>query len=171
MLFSFSLKDRAKMWLNSLALGKITTWEELAKNVLAKYFPREKTTNLINDITTFTQWDNEFLYESWVHFKDTLNKYPHHDLYIWLQIKTFYNGLGTTNRSMIYITVGRALMGKIPEVALGLLIELASNKYQWSSERARPKYVVKVMELDQMSNFASQLVTINKKLDRISVNL
>lgn len=110
------------MCLKSLALGKITTWEELAKNFLAEYFPREKTTNLINDFTTFTQWDNEFLYESWVHFKDTLNKCPHHDLHIWLQIKS----LGTTNRSnrsMIYIIVGRALMSKIPEVALGLLIE------------------------------------------------
>ena len=38
-LFHFSLRDKAKVWLNTLPPGLITTWEELAQKILAKYFP------------------------------------------------------------------------------------------------------------------------------------
>ena len=42
-LFPFSLKDKAKSWLNSLPAGSITTWEQLAQKFLAKYYPPGKT--------------------------------------------------------------------------------------------------------------------------------
>ena len=41
-LFLFSLKDKAKLWLNSLALNSITSWDLLSKANLAKYFPLGK---------------------------------------------------------------------------------------------------------------------------------
>ena len=37
-LFPFTLKDRAKTWLNSQPPTSITTWDNLAKGFLAKYF-------------------------------------------------------------------------------------------------------------------------------------
>ena len=52
-LFPFTLKDRAKTWLNSQAPASITTWDLLAKDFLAKYFPPSKTPMIIKDITTF----------------------------------------------------------------------------------------------------------------------
>lgn len=61
-LFLFSLKDKAKVWLNSLAPSTITTWEELAQNFLAKYFALAKMAKLHNDIMTFNQQENESLY-------------------------------------------------------------------------------------------------------------
>ena len=36
-LFSFSLKDKAKAWLNSLPAGSITNWATLAQFFFAKY--------------------------------------------------------------------------------------------------------------------------------------
>ena len=42
-LFPFSLRDRAKRWLQSLPPGSITTWEALAEKFLFKYFPPSKT--------------------------------------------------------------------------------------------------------------------------------
>ena len=42
-LFPFSLKDRAKAWLNSLPTGTITTWDQLFNKFLAKFFPMSKT--------------------------------------------------------------------------------------------------------------------------------
>ena len=50
-LFSFSLRDRAKIWLQSLPAGSITTWEELCAKFLAKFFPFEKTARLKNAST------------------------------------------------------------------------------------------------------------------------
>ena len=71
-MFPFSLKDRAKAWLNSQPAGSITTWADLAQKFLSKYFPPAKTAKLRNDITTFTQEEGESLYDAWERFKDLL---------------------------------------------------------------------------------------------------
>ena len=42
-LFPFSLKDKARGWLQSLQPDSINTWEELAQKFLAKFFPQSKT--------------------------------------------------------------------------------------------------------------------------------
>ena len=133
-LFPFSLRDKAKVWLNSLPPGLITTWEELAQRFLAKYFPPAKTAKLRNDITTFIQFEGESLYEAWERYKDLLRRCPYHDLPAWLQVQKFYNGLGATNRSMVDATASGALMSKTHEAAYELLEELASNKYQWPTK-------------------------------------
>ena len=52
-LFSFSLKVRAKEWLNSSPTGFISDWVTLAQKFLVKYFPLAKTVKLRNDITNF----------------------------------------------------------------------------------------------------------------------
>ena len=100
-----------------MPLGIITTWEELAQKFLAKYFPPSKTAKLRNDITTFIQFEGESLYEAWERYKDLLRRCPHHDLPAWLQVQTFYNGLGAINRSMVDATTGGALMSKTHEAA------------------------------------------------------
>lgn len=79
-LFPFSLRDKAKAWLNSLPPLTITTWDDLAKKFLAKFFPPAKTVKMRNDITTFVQFDMESLYEAWERYKELLRKCPHHGL-------------------------------------------------------------------------------------------
>ena len=54
-LFPFSLRDKARAWFHSLPPGSISTWEELTKAFLAKFFPQSKTANLRNQITSSTQ--------------------------------------------------------------------------------------------------------------------
>ena len=88
-LFPFSLRDRAKNWLNSLPVGSITTWEDLCQKFLAKFFPLEKTTKLRNEIANFAQGDNETLSEAWARYKEMLRKCPQHGLPRWMQIQTF----------------------------------------------------------------------------------
>src|SRR5262249_9626507 len=63
-LFPFSLRDRAKGWLNTLSSGSITTWDSLAEKFLTKYFPPSKTAKLRNDISTYTHMESESLYEA-----------------------------------------------------------------------------------------------------------
>ena len=46
--FSFSLRDRAKAWFKALPQGTVTTWDELAKAFLTKYFPPKKTAEIRN---------------------------------------------------------------------------------------------------------------------------
>ena len=63
-LFSFSLRDKAKAWLNSLSAGSIHDWNTLAIKFLSKFFPPVKIVRLRNDITNFMQFENETLYKS-----------------------------------------------------------------------------------------------------------
>ena len=63
-LFSFSLKEKAKSWLNSLPPGIITTWDGLAQKFLAKFFLLAKIAKMRNVITTLTQFNMESLYET-----------------------------------------------------------------------------------------------------------
>ena len=44
-LFTFSLKDKAKTWFNSLLMNTIATWDEIANKFLTKYFPYLKWQN------------------------------------------------------------------------------------------------------------------------------
>ena len=61
-LFPFSLKDRAREWLNSLPRRSITNWAILIQKFLAKYFLPTKTVKLRNDITNFMQYDHQSIY-------------------------------------------------------------------------------------------------------------
>ncbi|KAL0456225.1 UNVERIFIED_CONTAM: hypothetical protein Slati_0961700 [Sesamum latifolium] len=88
-IFSFSLFDTAKDWLQSLAAGSITTWASLTQKFLAKYFPPAKTTKMLNDITSFVQLDRGSLYDAWECFKGMLRRCPHHELPVWRQMLSY----------------------------------------------------------------------------------
>ena len=111
-LFPFSLRDRAKRWLQSLPPGTITTWEALAEKFLFKYFPPSKTAKLRNDISSFMQMDDESMYDTWERYKDLLRCCPHHGLPVWLQVLTFYNGLNLTTKQMVDAAAGGSLSNK-----------------------------------------------------------
>jgi len=138
-LFLFSLRDNARAWLHSLSPGSISTWEELTKAFLAKFFPPSKTASLCNQITPFTQREDETLYEAWERFKNLLRLCPHHGLQKWMVVQTFYNGVTRLVRSMIDAAAGGALMSKTEEEAYNLIQEMRLNNYQWSSKRSQPK--------------------------------
>ena len=63
-LFPFSLRGRAKQWLNSLPRGSITTWDQMAEKFLLKYFPPAKTAKLRNDISSYAQIESESFYDT-----------------------------------------------------------------------------------------------------------
>ena len=169
-LFPFSLRDKAKVWLQSLPPLTITTWDDLAKKFLAKFFPPSKTVKMRNDITTFVQFDIESLYEAWERYKDLLRKCPHHGLPAWIQVQTFYNGLQPTTRTMIDAAAGGTLMKKSLEEAYELVEEMATNNYQWTADRVTTKRIQGVHEIDSLSALAAQVATLSRKLDNINVS-
>ena len=52
-LFPFSLNGAARLWFNSLAPNSITTWEEMARKFMLKYFPPSRIVQFRNEITSF----------------------------------------------------------------------------------------------------------------------
>ncbi|GKE56504.1 reverse transcriptase domain-containing protein [Tanacetum coccineum] len=55
MLFPFSLKGAARIWLEKEPPRSILTWEDLVSKFVNYFFPPSKTTNLKKDITNFQQ--------------------------------------------------------------------------------------------------------------------
>ena len=88
-LFLFSLRDKAKLWLHSLASQSITSWDLLSRAFLSKYFPPGKTAKFRQEITSFAQHSGESLYEAWERYKDLQRQCPHHGVPQWLLIQTF----------------------------------------------------------------------------------
>ena len=51
-LFPFTLKDKAKVWLNYLRLRSIRTWTDLQVEFLKKFFPTHRTNGLKSKFQT-----------------------------------------------------------------------------------------------------------------------
>ena len=63
--FPLTLKDKAKIWLNSLRPRTIRNWAELQEEFLKKLFSAHKTNNLQRQIYTFAAQDGERFYQCW----------------------------------------------------------------------------------------------------------
>lgn len=82
-LFYFCLRDQDKIWLHSFHPNSFTTWVDLSKVFLNKYFLPAKAAKLHIDITSFSKSKGESLYESWERFKELFRKCSHHRLPKW----------------------------------------------------------------------------------------
>nr|GFC50065.1 reverse transcriptase domain-containing protein [Tanacetum cinerariifolium] len=72
LLFPFSLKGEARIWLDKEPPRSILTWEDLVSKFINQFFPPSKTTYLRNEIINFLQKPNETFTEAWERFKDLL---------------------------------------------------------------------------------------------------
>jgi len=63
------LGDKAHHLENTLPLDSITSWDDCKKAFLAKFFSNARTARLRNEISGFTEINNETFYEAWERFK------------------------------------------------------------------------------------------------------
>ena len=63
--FPLTLKDKAKICLNSLRPRTIRNWTEMQAEFLKKIFSTHKTNILKRQIYTFVAYDNEKFYQCW----------------------------------------------------------------------------------------------------------
>ena len=140
-LFPFSLKDRAKSWLNSLEPGSIRTWDQMVEKFLSKYFPVHKTNAIRKEIANFTQKEGEHLYESWERFNSILLRCPHHGFEKWRLCQFFQDGLTPQNRCLIDATSGGKLMSKSAAEIWEFFQTMSDNSQQWdwSNQNERRK--------------------------------
>ncbi|KAL6334102.1 hypothetical protein AAG906_004533 [Vitis piasezkii] len=81
-LFPFTLKDKAKIWLNSLRPRSIRSWTDLQAEFLKKFFPTHRT----------NAKENEKFYECWERYMEAINACPHHGFDTWLLVSYFMMG-------------------------------------------------------------------------------
>ena len=131
--FPFSLKDKAKIWLQNLRSGSIRTWDDLQEQFLKKFFPPHRTNSFKRRITTFTQESGETLYQCWERFKEMLNVCPHHGFETWRIISYFYEGLTPQSRQVVEMMCNGEFRDKSPEDALDYLEYIAENAQHWDT--------------------------------------
>ena len=60
-LFPYSLKDKAKAWLHAFPENTITTWDQMSKTFLSKYYPAQRTNAVRKEMMQFTKYNGESL--------------------------------------------------------------------------------------------------------------
>ncbi|XP_062093867.1 uncharacterized protein LOC133799894 [Humulus lupulus] len=157
-LFPYSLRDKARAWLNSLPSDFVRTWQELAERFLMKYFPPTKNAKLHNEITSFQQLDEESLYEAWERFKELLRKFPHHGIPHCIQMETFYNGLNAHTRMVVDASANGAL--------------LAKSYNEWpTSKFSTSRKVAGIHDVDAITSLVAQVFSISNMLKTMNMGM
>ncbi|CAN6585445.1 unnamed protein product [Malus baccata var. baccata] len=105
-LFPYTLKDQARKWLLTLPSGSISTWAQLSKKILNKYYPASKTLDMRTHILSFAQKPNEEFHEAWERFKELIRKCPHSGINTTHQMHLFVRGLNMTTKTLVNASCG-----------------------------------------------------------------
>ena len=142
--FPLTLKDKAKIWLNSLRPRTIRNWAELQAEFLKKFFSAHKTNNLKRQIYTFAAHDGERFYQCWERFMETISACPHHGFDTWMLVNHFYGGMSPSMRQLLETMCGGDFLSKHPDEAMDFLNYVAETSKGWDEpnpreiERVRP---------------------------------
>ena len=125
--FPLTLKDKAKIWLNSLRPRTIRNWAELQVEFLKKFFSAHKTNNLKRQIYTFAALDNERFYQCWERFMETISACPHHGFDTWMLVNHFHGGMSPAMKQLLETMCGGDFLSKHPDEAMDFLNYVAET--------------------------------------------
>nr|GEW43571.1 reverse transcriptase domain-containing protein [Tanacetum cinerariifolium] len=131
-LFPHSLTHHVTAWFDRLPRNSITTFEQMAKMFLGKYFPPSMVTKLRNEITNFRQRLDESLFEALERYKLSIDRCPNHNMLPVTQIYTFYNGLTLRHRDTIN-AAGGTFMKRRPEECYDLIKNMTAHHNDWDT--------------------------------------
>ncbi|RVW64414.1 hypothetical protein CK203_062539 [Vitis vinifera] len=155
-LFPFTLKDKAKIWLNSLRPRSIRTWTDLQAEFLKKFFPTHRTNGLKRQISNFSAKENEKFYECWERYMEAINACPHHGFDTWLLVSYFYDGMSSSMKQLLETMCGGDFMSKNPEEAMDFLNIDMKAKVAAMARRLEELEMKKVQEVQAISETSVQ---------------
>ena len=135
--FPLTLKDKAKIWLNSLRPRTIRNWAELQAEFLKKFFSAHKTNNLKRQIYTFAAQDGERFYQCWERFMETISACPHHGFDTWMLVNHFYGGMSPAMKQLLETMCGGDFLSKHPDEAMDFLNYVAETSKGWDEQNPR----------------------------------
>ena len=135
--FPLTLKDKAKIWLNSLRPRTIRNWAELQAEFLKKFFSAHKTNNLKRQIYTFVAHEGEKFYQCWERFMETSNACPHHGFDTWMLVNHFYDGMSPPMKQLVETMCGGNFLSKHLDEAIDFPNYIAETSKAWDEPRPR----------------------------------
>src|SRR3954469_3140414 len=174
-LFPFSLRDEAKIWLQSLPKNSIDSWDKCKDAFIGNYYPPAKIIQLRSFIMNFKQLDNEHVAQAWERMKSLVKNCPTHGLTTWMVIQTFYAVLSFTSRNMLDSAEGGTFMSTTFGAATKLLDEMMLNYSQWHTKRSptgkKVNSVEEISSLNEKVDFIMSLLNKQAPIDPRDVPL
>ena len=175
--FPLTLKDKAKIWLNSLRPRTIRSWAELQAEFLKKFFSAHKTNNLKRQIYTFAALDNERFYQCWDRFMETISACPHHGFDTWMLVNHFYDGMSPPMKQLLETMCGGDFLSKHPDEAMDFLNYVAETSKAWDepnprgAERLRPSNHQRggMYALSEDTEMKAKLTTLTRRLEELEM--
>lgn len=162
--FPFSLQDKAKDWLYYLPPATFTTWNQVHKAFLEKFFSASRIGSIRKEICGIKQMDGETFYEYWERFNKLCASCPQHQISEQLLIQYFYEGLLPMDRNIVDAASGGALVNKTPAQARELVNIMAQNSQQFGTQDTQFR---KVNELSLGPSVETQLSQITAMLNKL----
>ncbi|CAL1352873.1 unnamed protein product [Linum trigynum] len=160
-MFSFSLLGNASHWFQNLTPHSITTWGQLEKVFLDKYFPPALAMKRQEEIVTFKQADDESLTEAWERYKGLLMRCPSHGLEDWNVIIILFNGIRREFRDALNNASRNGFTRMEAPAAYELVEKICSEATEWGSETS----IRRRGGLHEIDRVASLEAKIDAKLD------
>ncbi|GJZ17510.1 reverse transcriptase domain-containing protein [Tanacetum coccineum] len=178
-LFPYSLTHHATAWFDRLPRNSITTFEQMAKMFLGKYFPPSMVTKLRNEITNFRQRPNESLFEAWERYKLSIDRCPNHNMLPVTQIDTFYNGLTLRHRDTINAAAGGTFMKTRPKECYDLIENMTAHHNDWDTSAQRsessssvtssnPEIVALKLEMAEINKNLMKMLQTNQQVKAVT---
>ena len=173
--FPLTLKEKAKIWLNSLRPRTIRNWAELQAEFLKKFFSTHKTNNLKRQIYTFAAQDGERFYQCWERFMETISACPHHGFDTWMLVNHFYGGMSPSMKQLLETMCGGDFLSKDPDEAIDFLNYVAETSKGWDEpnpremERMRPSVNQRggMYALSEDLEMKARISTLARKVEEI----
>ena len=175
--FPLTLKDKAKIWLNSLRPRTIRNWAELHAEFLKKFFSAHKTNNLKRQIYTFAAQDGKRFYQCWERFMESISVCPHHGFDTWMLVNHFYDGMSPTMKQLLETMCGGNFLSKHPDEAMDFLNYVAETSKAWDepspreAERLRPSSHQReaMYALSEDTEMKAKLTILTRRLDELEM--
>ena len=175
--FPLTLKDKAKIWLNSLRPRTIRNWAELQAEFLKKFFSAHKTNNLKRQIYTFAAYDSDRFYQCWERYMETISAYPHHGFDTWMLVNHLYNGMSPAMKQLLETMCGGDFLSKNPDKAMDFLNYVAETSKAWNepnpreTDRHRPPVNQKggMYSLGEEVELKAKLSTLARRMEELEM--
>ena len=173
--FPLTLKDKAKIWLNSLRPRAIRNWAELQAEFLKKFFSAHKTNNLKRKIYTFAAHDSERFYQCWERYLETISACPHHGFDTWMLVNHFYDGMSPSMKQLLETMCGGDFLSKNLDEAMDFLNYVAETSEGWDEsnprevERMKPTVNLRggIYALTEEVELKAKLSTLNRRIEEL----
>ncbi|KAL6326228.1 hypothetical protein AAG906_001623 [Vitis piasezkii] len=149
-LFPFTLKDKAKIWLNSLRPRSIRNWVDLQPEFLKKIFPTHRTNGLKRQISNFSAKENEKFHEYWERYMEAINACPHHGFDTWLLVSYFYDGMSSSMKQILETMCEGDFMSKNLEEAMDFLSYVSEVSRGWDEPNSREMGRMKAPQIQRV---------------------